>query len=212
MPPPVSSQRPAPAAAPARGSDPGAKSVLTSTAPATPRSKAEVREDVSAADPRKRQTMRVSRVPELGTDWGGGILRFAFLCMFAAAGLAAAHLARQGAALLVAQGRPVPVVGPHPGAILPGVLGVLVLLPALGLYRLTAVLQALVLATLAGVGGLLAWGHPHATLLADPQTQGITFALAGFLAGMLVFGFTKRRPPVRKVLLRHHEDDDDRAG
>ncbi len=217
VPPPVSSRRPAAAAAApavARVSDPGARNVLTRTAPATPKSKAELGDDASkgADDPRKRQTMRISRAPELGTDWGGGILRFAFLGMFAAAGLAAAHLARQGAALLVAQGRPVPVVGTHLGAILPGVLGVLVLLPALGLYRLTAVLQALVLATLAGVGGLLAWGHPHVTLVADPQTQGVTFALAGFLAGMLVFGFTRKRPAVRKILVRHPEDDDEAAG
>ena len=156
--------------------------------------------------------MRVSRAPEPATDWSGGILRFAFLCMFAAAGLAAAHLARQGAALLVAQGRPVPVVGTHLGAILPGVLGVLVLLPALGLYRLPAVVRALVLAALTGVAGLLAWGQPHVTLVSDAPTQGITFALAGFLAGMLVFGFTRKRPPVRKVLVRDDEDDDPPAG
>jgi hypothetical protein len=212
-PPPVSSR---PTAAATRVSDPGPRNVLTSTAPATPKSKADVRIEPAVtaqrdARARAQETVRISRPASLGTDWGGGILRFVFLCMFAAAGLAAAHLARQGAALLVAQGRPVPIVGPHLDAILPAVLGVLVLLPALGLYRLSAVARALVLATLTGVGGMLAWGHPHVTLVADALTQGVVLALAGFLAGMLVFGFTKRRPPVRKILTRRPAEDDEAA-
>ena len=223
VPPPVA---PARVESTARASDPGktARSALTSTARATPQAKAPVRtekteeaERTRATEPTghaasARETVRTSRVPARatrGTDWSGGILRFVFLGMFAAAGLAAAHLARQGAELLVAQGRPVPVVGTHLDAILPGVLGALVLLPALGLYRLPAVLRALVLATIAGVGGMLAWGHPHATLVADATTQGVVFALAGFLGGMLAFGFTERRPPVRKILVRSHEDDEE---
>ena len=156
------------------------------------------------ADRSLRPSAQLSR---RGIDWGGGILRFVFLAMFAAAGLAAAHMARQGAALLVTQGRPVPLVGTHLEWILPGVLGVLVLLPALALYRLPAVMKSLVLAALTGVGGVLAWGHGRATLTVDPPTQGIVFALAGFVVGLLVFGFTRKRPPVRKALTHTREDD-----
>ncbi len=182
VPPPVSStarpeaQRLRVAAAPAK------KTELTSTAPATPVSK--------AADARPRPS-RVARARP-AIDWGGGILRFVFLTMFAAAGLAAAHMAQRGAALLVEQGRPVPLVGPHLALILPAVLAVIVLLPALAFYRTAAVFRGLVLAALTGVAGALVWGHGRLTLLPESSTQGIYFALAGFLVGMLLFGFTRR--------------------
>jgi hypothetical protein len=163
---------------------PATKTELTATAPATPVSK--------AADARPRASRAARARPAI--DWGGGILRFVFLTMFAAAGLAAAHMAQKGAALLVEQGRPVPLVGPHLALILPGVLAVIVLVPALAFYRTAAVVRGLVLATLTGVAGALVWGHVRLTLLPESSTQGIYFALAGFLVGMLVFGFTRRTP------------------
>ena len=133
-----------------------------------------------------------------GIQWRFGLLRFVYALMFAGAAIAAAHLLTQGAALLVARGQPVPLVGPHIERITPIVLAAVTGIPALLLYGFTQVARAAIVALVAGISGAVIWGHPQTTLLTTSTEQGIAFALGGFLAGLLVFGLVSGDRRARK--------------
>jgi hypothetical protein len=75
-------------------------------------------------------------------------------------------------------------------------------LPAFLIYRASAVARACAVAALFGGAGYAFWGAPHTTLLPDREVQAVLLGAAGFLATLLVLGFSggvkpKRRPTPR---------------
>ena len=73
-------------------------------------------------------------------------------------------------------------------------------LPTLLVYRIATVLKALVLGAFLGSIGWVAWGTGQAALLGARGLQALAFALAGFLAALLVLGLLgeTKRPAARR--------------
>lgn len=130
---------------------------------------------------------------------------FGYALLFAAAGVGAAFAATAGARELVARGDLLPVLGARAELVFPLVLLLVGVLPAWLVYRFGAVLKAGAAAAALGGVGWVAWGTGQGALHESRGVQAVAFALAGFLAGLLVVGFlggTKRAAPGGRVKTR----------
>ena len=70
----------------------------------------------------------------------------------------------------------------------PIVLGLVGVLPTWLVYRLGAVVKALLLGAMGAGVGWVAWGTGQGAFHGDRPLQALAFGLAGFLAGLLVLG------------------------
>jgi hypothetical protein len=126
-----------------------------------------------------------------------GLAAFGYAVLFAATGTGAGYAATVGARELVLRGGALPLLGTRVDLVFPIVLLALGIVPAWLVYRLTAMVKALVAgAAFAGVGWV-AWGTGQGVIHQDRAVQAIAFALAGCLAALLVLGIlggTKKRP------------------
>jgi hypothetical protein len=150
------------------------------TMPATPEAKAATEPSADSKDRAKRA--------QGGSRATAGLAAFGYAMLFAVAGLGAAYAATLGARELVAQGHSLPVVGTRTDLVFAIVLGIVGVLPSWLVYRLGAVLKAVVAGGALGGIGFVAWGTGEGALLATRDLQGLAFGLAGFLATLLVLG------------------------
>lgn len=116
-----------------------------------------------------------------------GLAAFGYAILFATAGVGAAYAAGLGARELVARGTALPGLGTRVDLVFPLVLAVVGILPAWLVYEASAFFKALVGAAVMGGVGWVAWGMGQ-SLHASRPAQAIAFALAGFLASLLVLG------------------------
>lgn len=134
------------------------------------------------------------------TNVSDGLAAFGYALLFAVAGVGAAYAATLGAKELVEHGTKLPALGTRTDLVFPIVLGVIGVLPAWLVYKLSAFAKGLVAAAVMGGVGWVAWGTGQ-IIHANRWLQAIAFGLAGFLAALLVLGIlggTKlkpRRPP-----------------
>jgi hypothetical protein len=113
---------------------------------------------------------------------------FGYALLFVLAGVGAGYAAALGARELVSHGHVLPLLGTRTKLVFPIVLAVIGILPAWLVYRFGAVLKALVLGAIGGGLGWVAWGTGQGALHGDRPLQALAFALASFLAGLLVLG------------------------
>lgn len=142
----------------------------------------------------KKQTAQSS------SNVSDGLAAFGYALLFAVAGVGAAYAATLGAKELVEHGTKLPGLGTRTDLVFPIVLGVVGVLPAWLVYKLSAFMKALVAAGVMGGVGWVAWGTGQA-IHTDRWLQAIAFGLAGFLAGLLVLGLmggTKTKRPLKK--------------
>lgn len=116
-----------------------------------------------------------------------GLAAFGYAILFALAGLGAGYAAMLGARELVAHGTALPGIGTRADLVFPIVLAAIGVLPAWLVYRTSAFAKALVAGAVMGGVGWVGWGTGQA-IHASREVQTIAFALAGFLAGLLVLG------------------------
>lgn len=117
-----------------------------------------------------------------------GLAAFGYAILFALAGIGAGYAAMVGAKELVAHGQSLPGLGKNVRLVFPIVLGLIGVLPAALVYRAGAVAKAIIAGgAFAGIGWV-AWGTGQAALHPDRALQALAFALAGFLATLLVLG------------------------
>jgi hypothetical protein len=113
---------------------------------------------------------------------------FGYALLFAIAGVGAGYAAWLGARELVAHGHVLPLLGTKTHLVFPIVLGIVGVLPAWLVYKLGTVIKALVLGGVGAALGWVAWGTGQGAFHGDRPLQGLAFALASFLAGLLVLG------------------------
>ncbi len=143
----------------------------------------------AASEPARTNEGNDSRVAQ-------GLSAFGYALLFAATGAAAAYAAAIGASALVASGRPLPIFGGRVELVFPAVLLVFGVLPSTLVYRWGTIAKAAFAAAAFGGVGFIAWGTGQGVMTPNRVTQAIAFALAGFLASLLVLGLlggTKRR-------------------
>lgn len=116
-----------------------------------------------------------------------GLAAFGYAILFATAGVGAAYAATLGAHELVARGTRLPGLGTRVDLVFPIVLAVVGVVPAWLVYKASAFFKALVGAGVMGGVGWVAWGMGQA-IHTSRSAQAIAFALAGFLACLLVLG------------------------
>jgi hypothetical protein len=124
---------------------------------------------------------------------------FGYALLFVLAGVGAGYAASLGARELVAHGHVLPVLGQRTHLVFPIVLGVIGVLPAWLVYKLGTVLKALVLGGVGAGLGWVAWGTGQGAFHGDRPLQSLAFALAGFLAGLLVLGLVGGAKQPRSV-------------
>ena len=127
-----------------------------------------------------------------------GIGAFGYAVLFTIAGVGAGYAAALGAHELVVHGTPLPGIGTQTHLVFPIVFAVVGVLPVWLVYRLETVIKALAVGAAFGGIGWVAWGMGQALLHPARAVQTTAFALAGFLATLLVLGLlggTKRQPP-----------------
>lgn len=124
---------------------------------------------------------------------------FGYALLFAVAGVGAGYAATLGARELVAHGQVLPLLGTKTRLVFPIVLGVIGILPAWLVYRIGTVLKALVLAAVVGGIGWVAWGTGRGAFHPDRELQALAFAVAGFLAALLVLGLLGGAKPPRPL-------------
>ncbi len=127
-----------------------------------------------------------------------GLAAFGYAILFATAGVGAAYASTLGARELVARGTSLPGLGMRTELVFPIVLVVVGVLPAWLVYKASAFFKGLASAAVMGGVGWVAWGMGQIIHGSRP-VQAIAFALAGFLASLLVLGIlggakTKRAP------------------
>jgi hypothetical protein len=141
---------------------------------------------VAAAE--KAERLAKKKSAERSARVGGALAAFGYAMLFALAGAGAGYAASLGAAELVAHGHVLPLVGTRTRLVFPIVLGVVGVLPAWLVYKLSAVVKALALGAMLGAVGWVAWGTGQYAFHGDRPLQALAFGLAGFLAGLLVLG------------------------
>jgi hypothetical protein len=135
------------------------------------------------------------------SNFGAGLAAFGYALLFATAGVGAAYAATLGAKELVAHGTFLPGLGSRTDLVFPIVLGVVGVLPAWLVYKLSAFMKALFAGGMLGGVGWVAWGMGQ-TIHAHRPLQAIVFGLVGFLGALLVLGImggTKRSTKERPV-------------
>jgi hypothetical protein len=113
---------------------------------------------------------------------------FGYALLFVLAGVGAGYAASLGSRELIAHGHALPLLGTRTHLVFPIVLGAIGVLPAWLVYRLSAVLKALVLGAVGAGLGWVAWGTGQGAFHGERPLQALAFGLAGFLAGLLVLG------------------------
>jgi hypothetical protein len=116
------------------------------------------------------------------------IAAFFYASLFMTAALGAGWLCAAAAMELPARGRIVPFVGADPFRSLWGAAVLLGVLPTLLVYRVAAVLRAVVVGAFGGVFGHVAWGTSFA-LLAQRSVQSLAFSAGAFLTALLILGW-----------------------
>jgi hypothetical protein len=174
------------------------------TAPETKqaRVKAEAATKQRAADtiPPATAAKAKTKTSEPSTKASDGLAAFGYALLFAIAGVGAAYAATLGAKELVEHGTHLPGLGTRTDLVFPIVLGVIGVLPAWLVYKASAFFKALVAGAVMGGVGWVGWGMGQ-VIHASRPLQAILFALAGFLAGLLVLGLmggTKLKRPVER--------------
>lgn len=167
---------------------PAVAAPVRDAAPAEQNAEAETEADgvEAAAEPAPRRAAAANVAARGRVSLKHGLAAFLYALVFVAAALGAAYLAMHGARALYAQNGVVPVFGERVDLVFPTVLGVLAVLPALLVYRASAVAKAIVGAGIAFGAGFAVWAR-HA-LVASRIEQGLGFAIAGFLGSLLVLG------------------------
>jgi hypothetical protein len=140
-----------------------------------------------AADPR-RAAAEAKKAAETSARRRAALGAFGYCILFAVAGTGAAYAATLGARELVASGHPLPLAGTNTRVVFPVALAAFGVLPAWLVYELGAMLKALVLGAAVGAVGWVAWGTGRGAFHSDRELQALAFALAGFLAALLVLG------------------------
>lgn len=128
------------------------------------------------------------KADERGAARSVALAAFGYALLFVLAGVGAGYAASLGARELVAHGHALPGLGHKTHLVFPIVLGVVGVLPAWLVYKLGAVLKALVLGGVGAGLGWVAWGTGQGAFHGDRPLQSLAFGLAGFLAGLLVLG------------------------
>ncbi len=165
------------------------------------RAAAEARDGVRPTDEPKAKAKAKAKRPAGPSRASIGIGAFGYAMLFAITGLGAGYAATLGATELVAHGTTLPALGTRSHLVFPIVLALVGVLPTWLVYRLETVIKALVIGAFFGGIGWVAWGTGQAALHSARAVQGMTFGLAGFLAGLLVVGLlggTKRQTPRSK--------------
>lgn len=116
-----------------------------------------------------------------------GLAAFGYAILFALAGLGAGYAATLGAHELVARGTRLPALGTRVDLVFPVVLLLIGVLPAWLVYKAGSFFKALAGAGVMGGVGWVAWGMGQ-VIHGSRAAQAIAFALAGFLACLLVLG------------------------
>jgi hypothetical protein len=142
----------------------------------------------AAAAAEKADRLAKKRSAERSEKMRGALAAFGYALLFALAGAGAGYAATLGARELVAHGHVLPLVGTKTRLVFPIVLALVGVLPAWLVYRLGTVVKALGLGAVAGAIGWVAWGTGQYAFHGDRPLQALAFALAGFLAGLLVLG------------------------
>jgi len=142
----------------------------------------------AAAAAEKADRLAKKKSAERAARIGGALAAFGYALLFALAGAGAGYAATLGAHELVAHGHVLPLIGTKTRLVFPIVLGVVGVLPAWLVYKLGAVLKALLLGAMLGAVGWVAWGTGQYAFHGDRPLQALAFGLAGFLAGLLVLG------------------------
>jgi len=171
------------------------------TSPETAQAKRRVEESRAKTDPpkapvdpaaaaaaEKAERLAKKRSAERSEKMRGALAAFGYALLFALAGAGAGYAATLGARELVAHGHVLPLIGTKTRLVFPIVLGVIGVLPAWLVYKLGTVLKALGLGAIVSAVGWVAWGTGQYAFHGDRPLQALAFALAGFLAGLLVLG------------------------
>ncbi len=163
----------------ASGSDPGPTETRASKS-------GETRKSMADPAPLEREKEgRASRLPvPPAAQVGLGLTAFFFSLVCVAVAIVAGHVAPP---FLVERGVPIPALGMRFDLVLPVALVTVGALPNLLVYRLSAWIRAALLGGAAGVAGEVLWGVGQ-QFLSTRLMQISDLAVAGFLAGLLVFG------------------------
>jgi hypothetical protein len=140
--------------------------------------------------------------PSVPLDWSLGAYCILYAVVFMAGALAGGHALHEGAKVLVAIGKDVPLVHERVELIRPIAFGVIGVLPTLIVYRLDTLVRALVVGGFAGVIGEVCWTTGK-HLVPERMPQILGFAAAGFLASLLVLGIfggtrSSKRPRIKR--------------
>jgi hypothetical protein len=154
----------------------------------TPGSKAAREKVEGAAKQRSADTVPPAKAKKKASPRAaGGLAAFGYAILFATAGVGAAYAASLGAHELAARGTHLPGLGTRVDLVFPIVLAVVGVLPAWLVYKAGTFFKALVGAGVMGGVGWVGWGMGQA-IHTSRSGQAIAFALAGFLASLLVLG------------------------
>lgn len=138
---------------------------------------------VDPAAERARERRRARR--------GAELTALGFAALIAAVGLGASFAAHAGALAWHAQSGPLPLFGQRVELVLPSVVVLAGVLPALLVYRVDAFAIAFVAAAASSAIGWRVWQTAGLSLLDSQIAQSIGFGLAGFLLALLVLGLTR---------------------
>lgn len=143
---------------------------------------------VARAAAEKAERAAKKKADDRSAARSAALAAFGYALLFALAGVGAGYAAWLGARELVAHGHVLPLVGTKTKLVFPIVLGVVGVLPAWLVYRLGAVVKALLVGAMGAGVGWVAWGTGQGAFHGDRPLQALAFGLAGFLAGLLVLG------------------------
>jgi hypothetical protein len=142
-----------------------------------------------------------------------GLRAFGVAALFVAGSLAAGWLGMEGARLLLQGGTVLPLIGQQPERVFFAVLALVGILPSLLAYRFRTWIASLGGGAVFASIGFFLHGSPQGTLVTSRPIQSLAFALAGYLACLLVFGIfggakPKKEAPAKKALARKLVDED----
>jgi TPR repeat protein len=142
-----------------------------------------------------------------------GLRAFGVAALFMIGALAAGWFGMEGARLLSAGGTVLPLVDQQPERVFFAILALVGVLPSLLSYRFRTWVASLGGGAVFASVGFFLHGSPQGTLTPSRPMQSLAFALAGYLACLLVFGVfggakPKREAPAKKVLARKLVDED----